>query len=440
MRVLLLGIWLLLSSSGSLLAQENVRVWTGATLLPIHQPPIENGVLVVSGGKILSMGQSGTVQIPRGASVVDVRGKVIMPGLVDTHSHVGEVSGGDGSSALQPDVRVLDGLNVMSPSLTRARAGGITTVNVMPGSGHLLSGQTVYLKLRKSANLYDLLLCKDVNHDVCGGIKLANGTNPMRDNGTFPGTRARSAAMVRQMFIKAQAYQRKVQEAQGDAGKMPERDLQMEALVQVLEGKRTVHFHTHRHDDILTVIRIAQEFGFKPVLQHVSEGWRIPNEIAASGFSTSIIVIDSPGGKLEALHMSLETGGVLERAGVDVALHTDDYITDSRLLLRSAALAVRGGMSRTKALEGVTLAGARMLGMADRIGSLEAGKDADFIILSGDPLSVYTNVEETWIEGQNVFNIRIPEDRAIAKGAYGVLKGDLSHTHHDGEDAADGNH
>lgn len=424
----------LLVGFGQVTAQETPVAFTGATLLPISGAPIEQGVLVVQQGKILAIGKASAVRIPPNAQRVDLSGKMLMPGLIDTHSHVGEAAGGDGSAALQPDVRVLDALNVLSPSLGRARAGGITTVNVMPGSGHLLSGQTAYLKLRKGKAIQDLLLCKDLLSEVCGGMKMANGTNPMRDNGTFPGTRSRSAAMARQWFLKAQHYQRKVQEAAGDPSKMPERDLQMEALVQVLEGKRTVHFHTHRADDILTAIRIGQEFGFKPVLQHVSEGWKVAKEIAASGFPASVIVIDSPGGKLEAMELRFDTGAALVKEGVLMGYHTDDYITDSRLFLRSAALGIRAGLNREKALESLTLAGAKMLGLDHRVGTLEVGKDADFIVLSGDPMSVYTRIEQTWIEGQIVFDLSNPEDRKFANGAYGVLVGDVVHTHHDGED------
>jgi imidazolonepropionase-like amidohydrolase len=208
----------------------------------------------------------------------------------------------------------------------------------------------------------------------------------------------------------------------------------MEALVEVLEGKRTVHFHTHRHDDIVTVLRLAREFGFTPVLQHVSEGWKVADEIARAGAPCSIIMIDSPGGKLETVDLSYTNGAVLEKAGVLTAFHTDDYITDSRLLLRSAGLGVRAGMSREKALSAVTLAGARMLQLDTRIGSLERGKDADFVILSGDPLSVYTRVEQTWVEGRKVFDLENPADRLIAVGGYGATRGEVLHADDDDHD------
>jgi imidazolonepropionase-like amidohydrolase len=414
-------------------AQDTPHAFRGATIHPVSSAPIPNGVLVVQGGRIVAVGPEAAVRIPAGATVHDVAGKVIIPGLVDTHSHIGGGDGGDRSAALHPSVRILDAIDAGDDGIKRARAGGITTVNIMPGSGHLLSGQTAYLKLRNGRTIYDLLLCADVVREICGGIKMANGTNPRRDP-PFPGTRARAAAMVRDRFIKAQEYREKVRTAAGDPGKMPARDLELEALAEVLDGRRMVHHHTHRHDDILTVLRLQREFGFRVVLHHVSDAWMVADQIAAAGVPSSIIVIDAPGGKLETKDIAFGNGAALERAGAAVAFHTDDGITDSRWFLRSAALGVRAGMSRGKALEALTLAGARMLDMGDRIGSLEPGKDADFVILSGDPLSTYTHVEQTWIEGARVFDRSDPRDRAYAVGGFGVFRGDSMHLHGHEED------
>ena len=416
-----------LSLSVPLSAQERPQAFRGATLYPISSAPIRNGVLVLRGGKIVTVGGSDT-RIPADAVVHDISGKVIMPGLVDTHSHIGGGDGGDRSAPIHPSVRILDAIDARDDGIQKAQAGGVTTVNVMPGSGHLMSGQTVYLKLRDGNTVYDLLFCKDVLKEVCGGLKMANGTNP-RGEPPFPGTRAKAAALVRERFVKAQEYRDKVRKAGGDATKLPARDLEMESLVEVLDGKRTVHFHTHRADDILTAIRIGKEFGFRPVLQHVSEAWKVADQIAAAGLPASIIVIDSPGGKLEALEVSMKNGAALEKAGALVGYHTDDGITDSRFFLRSAALGVRAGMSRDKALEAMTLAGAKMLGLQNRVGSLDRGKDADFIVLSGDPLSTYSHVEQTWVEGRKVFDRANEGDRKYAIGGYGVFRGTALHVH-----------
>lgn len=418
-------------------AQDTPIAFQGARILPISGPEIENGTLVVHQGVILAVGATGTVEIPGDARVVDATGKVIMPGLVDTHSHIGGGDGGDGTAALHPAVRILDAIDARDDGIRKARTGGVTTVNVMPGSGHLMSGQTAYLKLRDGRTVYDLLLCSDVQREICGGMKMANGTNPRRDP-PFPGTRARAAAMARSLFVRAQEYQEKLVAAEADPSvDPPARDLEMEALVEVLDGRRIVHFHTHRHDDVLTVLRLAREFGFRVVLQHVSDAWLVADEIAAAPevVGSSIIIIDAPGGKLEAVNVSFESGGALERAGQEVVgFHTDDGITDSRFFLRSAALAVRTGMSRDFALRAMTLAGAEMMDLDHRVGSLDPGKDADFIILSGDPLSVYTRVEETWIEGQQLFDLSNPEHRPFAIGGFGVMRSSAAHVHHGWED------
>ena len=402
----------------SLFAQSTPVAFSGARIIPIAGPEIADGILVVQNGKILTVGPAASTAIPEGAERQDLHGKVIMPGLVDSHSHIGGPEGGDSSAPIQPDVRILDDVNPRSSSIQKAQAGGITTANVMPGSGHLLSGQTLYLKLR-DGNTIDELLIHTPDGRIAGGMKMANGTNSIRAS-PFPGTRGKSAALVREQFIKAQEYRDKIQKAAGDASKLPPRDLKMEGLVEVLERKRIVQFHTHRADDILTALRLAKEFNFRIVLHHVSDATLVANEIAKSGAPVSLIVIDSPGGKLEALNLSLSSGAVLEKAGVLTGFHTDDAVTDSRLLLRSPALAVRAGMSREKALYAVTMANAKMLDLDSRTGSLEPSKDADFIILSGDPLSVYTHVLQTWIEGKKVFDRSDPKDHLYAVGGVGA--------------------
>lgn len=400
-----------LASAGS------TRAFVGARIIPIVGADIERGTLVITDGKISAVGSVDDVVIPADAERIDVTGKVLMPGLVCTHSHVGQVEGGDDSAPLHPDVRAFDSIDVRHPSIQRAQAGGITTANIMPGSGLLMSGQTVYVKLKDGASIDDLAI-RNADGSVAGGMKFANGTNP-QGSPPMPETRAKGTALVREQFLRAQEYRaRRV--AITDPAKQPPRDLGLDALVEVLEGKRVVHHHTHRHDDILTILRLKQEFGFRVVLHHVSEGWLVADEIARAAVPCSIITVDSPGGKLEAANLSFETGAVLERAGVLVAYHTDDPITDSRLFLRSAGIGVRAGMTRKNALFALTMAGAIMLDLDRRIGSLEAGKDADFIVLSGDPLSVYTHVEQTWIDGGRVFDRADPKDLRFAQGGEGA--------------------
>jgi imidazolonepropionase-like amidohydrolase len=428
MESLIRTLALSLALAAALRAQSPAIAFENARIIPIDGAEIARGTLLVENGKITAVGTG--VAIPANAQRRDLAGRIVMPGLVDTHSHIGIDGGGDGSAPIQPDVRVLDGVNVRDARFQKAQAGGITTANLMPGSGHLLSGQTLYVKYRDGRILDDIVIPLEDGR-WAGGIKMANGTNPRRA-APFPGTRAKAAALVREQFLKAIEYRDKVREAAADPTRRPARDLSLEALAEALDGKRVVHFHTHRHDDILTVLRLQREFGFKVVLQHVSDGWMVAGEIARAGAPSSIILIDSPGGKIEAKDNNFTTGAALEKAGALVGFHTDDGVTDSRWFIRMAALAVRAGMSREKALFGLTLAGARMLELDHRVGSLTPGKDADFIILDGDPLSVYTHVLETWIDGKRVFDRADPKDRLYATGGYGASH-DQSNLLHDEE-------
>ena len=388
-------------------AQDRAIAFTGARILTMAGEQIENGTLVIKDGKIIAVGAN--VAVPADAERRDAAGKVIMPGIVDTHSHIGQVAGADGSGPIQPEVRAMDSIDPLSSTIAKARAGGVTTANIMPGSGHLMSGQTFYMKLRKARTIEDIAFqMKD--GAALGGMKMANGTNPMGRSG-FPGTRAKSAALVREVLTEAKAY---------CAGDRKQRDLAKEALCEVLSGERLVHFHSHRADDIMTVLRLKREFGFDVLIQHGTETWKIASELAKAGVPVSNITLDAPGGKLETLDLSMANAGILERAGVLVSIHSDDAIVDSRMLLREAGLAVRGGMSRDGALRALTINGARQMKLDARVGSLEPGKDADFLVLDGDPLSVYTHILETWVEGDKLFDRSKPEDLLMATGGFGA--------------------
>jgi imidazolonepropionase-like amidohydrolase len=370
------------------------------------------------------------VAVPDGAVVHDVSGRVLIPGLVDTHSHIGSTGDlNEMSGPLQPQLSAIDAIDPTHPSLHLARAGGLTTVNVMPGSGNLVGGQTAYLKLRRAPTIDELLVCRDRRTDVCGGLKLANGTNP-QGQGAYPRTRMASAQQVRALWTEAAARRAELDAAaapsdkkrrkRAEAPPTPEPDPRLDPLVEALRGERIVHHHTHRADDIVTVLDMVEQFGFRVVLHHVSEAWKVADAIAADPTPCSLIVIDSPGGKEEALEIRASNAAVLADLGVPVALHTDDPITDSRWFLRSGGLAIRDGLSEEAALAALTLRGAEMLGLDDRVGSLEVGKDADLVVLSGAPFSVWTHVLETWVEGTRVFDRADPDDARYATGGYDV--------------------
>ena len=413
-------------------APDAVVVYRGARLLPVSSPPIEKGVLVVSQGKIVALGKEGDVPLPEKATVHDLTGKTIIPGLVDTHSHIGiyprpsvpaHSDGNEMSGPVQPGLRALDAIYPDDPGIRMARAGGVTTANIMPGSGNAIGGQTLYVKLRGST----VEQMRIPNTKVVGGLKMANGENPKGygRRSQAPFTRMKVAALQREQFAKARDYQRqwanyRKAAAEGKQVTPPDTDTALEPLVEVLERKRTVHFHTHRADDILTVLRLADEFGFEVVLQHVTEGYRVVDELAHRKAAVSLTLIDSPGGKLEAAGLIEENAAVLDRAGVKVAINTDDYITESRFFLRTGAIAVRGGMSEEAALRALTRNPAQMLHLDDRLGSLEKGKDADFVVLSGPPFSIYTQVLETYIDGQRVFDRSRPKDWAYQAGGFAL--------------------
>jgi imidazolonepropionase-like amidohydrolase len=404
----------------------------GGKLYPISGPPIEHGVLVVANGKIVAVGEESKVKIPRGATVEDATGKIVMPGIVDSHSHIGiianpmaEDSGdaNESSGPIEPGLRALDAIDPADPNIRMATAGGITTANIMPGSGNVMGGQTAYVKLR--GNTIEQMLIPG----TIGGMKMANGENPKHYGAKdkAPMTRMEEAALARGIYEKATQYKAKWEAynkavAAGDkTAKQPDRDLDLEPVVEVLEGKRVVHNHTHRADDIMTALRLSDEFQYRLVVQHGTESCVVVDELAKRHIPVSFTIVDSLGGKFETINLDLGCPGRLERAGIKVAFNTDDPITSSRLIIRQAALAVRGGMSEDAALKGLTIYPAEMLDLGNRIGTLEPGKDADFIVLSGPPFSVYSHVLETWIEGQKVFDRSNPQDLRYATGGFGVV-------------------
>ncbi|MHC4940537.1 MAG: amidohydrolase family protein [Planctomycetota bacterium] len=395
-------------------------VLRGAKIYTVTGGVIEKGTLVMIDGKITAVGAHDSIPLPTDAEVIDATGKVIIPGLVDTHSHLGVYAlpriaansdGNEGTDPVQSLVRAIDSIFPSDPGFRRAHAGGVTSANIMPGSANVMGGQTAYVKYRGNS-------VKQMLIDLQGkpsGMKMANGENPKRNYGRrnkAPATRMKVMALQREIFLKAQEY----------AKKKEKRDLALEPVVEILERKRTVHFHTHRADDIVSALRLAKEFGFEVVLHHVTEAYMVPDEIAKAGVRCSLTLLDAPGGKPEAVNLRYENAALAHEAGIEIALNTDDPVTESRLFLRTAALAIRGGLPANVGLASLTIVPARMMHLDDRIGSLAKGKDADFVLLSGEPFSAYTRVLGTWIDGKRVFDRGNDGHRRRALGAYHVRK------------------
>jgi imidazolonepropionase-like amidohydrolase len=389
------------------LVLTNATIYTAAS-----DQPVENGVLVVQDGKVVFAGAGDGAPATDGFEVRDLKGAVIIPGLVDTHSHIGLWSrphvpansdGNEMSGPVQSGVRAIDALQPDDPGIRMAAAGGITTANVMPGSGNVIGGQTLYVKLRgRTVEEMRVTGLLPDGTAILGGLKMANGENPKgygKSKQQAPFTRMKVAALQREQFVKAREYK-----AKKDAGEKLDRDTSLEPLVEVLEKKRTVHFHCHRADDLMTAVRISEEFGFELVLQHATEGYRVAEILAKKKIPVSLTLVDSPGGKAEVMGLLEENAAILEKAGVAVTINTDDSVTESRFYLRTGAIAVRGGLSEMAALKALTITPAKLLHLDHRIGSLEKGKDADFVVLSGKPFSTYTHVMETYIDGKKVFD------------------------------------
>jgi imidazolonepropionase-like amidohydrolase len=411
-----------LLASPAVAADPPARFFANATIYTgVDASPIRGGFLFVRDGRVAAVGEMGKhPDIPAKTEIINLEGAVVIPGLVDTHSHIGiypkpavqaHQDGNEMSGPVQPGLRALDAIDPNDPGLKMALAGGVTTANIMPGSGNVIGGQTLYVKLRGgTVEAMRLVGRLEDGTEVVGGLKMANGENPKgygRNRQQAPFTRMKIAALQREQFVKAKEYMAK---------KSPDRDLALEPLVEVLAKKRTVHFHCHRADDLMTAVRLAEEFGFELVLQHATEGYRVAEGLAKKKIPVSLTLVDSPGGKAETIGLLEENAAVLEKAGVTVAINTDDFITESRFYLRTGSIAVRGGMSEAAALKALTLTPARLMHLDHRVGSLEKGKDADFVILSGPPFSVYTKVGQTWIEGKKVFDAEDPKDRTYRDG------------------------
>jgi imidazolonepropionase-like amidohydrolase len=377
----------------------------GGYVHPITRRAARGGTILVEDGVITAVGRD--VRVPRGTPIIDAAGKWVFPGFVEAHGHVGVYeeadawAGNDTNERTDPNgarLRALDGINPADEGFRDALSGGVTTVVVKPGSANPIGGQTAAIKTW--GRLVDEMVVR-----APVSVKSALGENPKRVYGEkqqLPSTRLGIAAVIRDAFMKAQDYDAKRAEAARD-GKPFERDPTSEVLVRVLDGELPWCQHTHRADDIGTAIRLADEFGYRLVVNHATEGFLVADLLAERNIPCIVGPLFTSRSKVELRRRSLATPGRLAKAGVLVALTTDHPVVPIHFLVHQATFAVREGMSRDDALRSITINPARMLDLSDRVGALEPGLDGDVVVWSGDPLDVMSRAEQVIVRGMPVY-------------------------------------
>lgn len=368
----------------------------------------DQGTILIDGSKIKEIGDN--LKIPKGAEIIDATGLVVMPGLIDAHCHVGileevyQIEGDDvneASEPVTPHLRAIDAINPADIGFMDALKGGVTTVFTGPGSANVIGGEAVVMKT--SGRVVDEMVIRQP-----AGLKVAFGENPKRVHGQknkMPSTRMGTAALLRETMVNAQNYLRKIEAGQKDPAKAPERDLKLEVIGKVLNKEMPMRAHAHRADDMMTAIRIAEEFNVDLVIEHCTEGHKIADILAAKNIPAIVGPSLTNRSKVELMDRTFATAAVLVKAGVKVALMTDHPVIPINFLSLSAALAVKEGLSEEEALRAVTINPAEILGLDKRIGSLAKGKDADIIMLDGTLFDIKTNVVKVLINGQIVYNI-----------------------------------
>nr|MBP3598559.1 amidohydrolase [Eubacterium sp.] len=381
----------------------NGMIWTMAG------KPVEHGYVRWNEGKITEIGNMKELGSEPFESerVLDAHGGWVMPGLIDAHCHVGiaeEKWGTIGddcnemTTPITPHLRGLDGINPMDPAFHDAIMAGVTSLMTGPGSSNPVGGQSVFLKVQ--GRCVDNMIVK-----APAAMKVAFGENPKVNYGNkdaMPGTRMAVAAMIREQLYQACQYQE-----DKSVGKLEKTDFRMECWLPVLRKKIPLKAHAHRADDILTAIRIAKEFDVRLTLDHCTEGHLIAEEILRSGFPAIVGPDLTARSKLEVQNMSFKTAGVLAKAGVKVAVMTDHPVSLIRYLPLCAGLCVKQGLPMEEGLKAITIHAAEICGVADRVGSLEVGKDADIAVFTGNPMETFTRTLATVVDGEVVYEEKL---------------------------------
>jgi imidazolonepropionase-like amidohydrolase len=391
----------------------------GGRVVPVEGEPIEGGTVLIQDGKIAAVEGPGFA-VPSGVLVVDATGKWVLPGFIDAHAHAGVAeeaegwAGQDTNERTNPNcahVRALDAINPADQGFRDAIIGGVLAVNVNPGSANPIGGQTAAIKCW--GRTVDEMVLREP-----AGLKSALGENPKRvygERNETPSTRLGTAAVIRGAFVAAQNYQAKLAAAAsasaslGDSSSssertVVERDLKLEALSRVLRREIPWRQHCHRADDIATAMRMAREFGYELVIDHGTEAYLLADQIAAASIPVIIGPLFTSRSKVELRNRSLANPGRLAAAGVTIAITTDHPVVPINFLIHQATLAVKEGLDPVTAIRAVTIIPARIIGVADRLGSLAAGKDADLVIWSGDPLDVMSRAERAFIDGREIYH------------------------------------
>ncbi|WP_026424742.1 amidohydrolase [Actinokineospora inagensis] len=380
---------------------------TGGYVVPVEGSPIEGGTVLFDNGKIVAVGSSHDVEIPDDAEVVDASGSWVLPGFVEAHGHLGvheEAEGWAGQDTnemtdpVTAKVKALDAINPADEAFRDALSGGVTTVVIKPGSGNVIGGQTVAVKTW-GRTVDEMLLRDPVS------MKSALGENPKRvygDKKVMPSTRLGVAAVIREALTGAQDYKARKEHAAAE-GKPFDRDLTNEALVKVLDGELPWCQHAHRADDIATALRLADEFGYKLVLNHGTEAHLLADLIVERDVPVVIGPLFTTRVKVELRQRTLRNPGILARAGARIAITTDHPVVPINFLVHQVTLAVKEGLDAETGLRSITVNPAEMMGIGDRVGVLKPGMDADVVIWSGDPLDVMSRATKVFVNGVEVY-------------------------------------
>jgi imidazolonepropionase-like amidohydrolase len=397
---------------------------TGGYVVPVDGEPVDGGTVLIRDGKIAAVGAPADVDLPDGVDEVDASGCWVLPGFIESHAHVGvhedgeAWAGNDTNEMTDPNgarFRALDGINPADLGFIDALSGGVTSSVIKPGSGNPIGGQTIAVK-NWGRTVDEMVFREAVS------VKSALGENPKRvygEKGKTPATRLGVAAVLREAFVNAQNYKAK-REDKAEKGDPFDRDLTLETLARVLDGELLWDQHTHRADDIATAIRISEEFGYKLVVNHGTEGHLVADLLAEKNIPVIFGPMFTSRVKVELRNRTMRAAGIMAKAGVKIAITTDHPVVPIHFLVHQATLAVKEGLDRATALRALTVNPAEILRLDDRVGSLKPGLDADVVIWSGDPLDVMSRALRVFIDGKDVYSYDEEAGQGTAANPYYV--------------------